>query len=307
MALPSSAASAEPSSSEAGAPSPAAAEDGRRRRAVALGRWALLSAAALALASALALSRERDRDRGRAGLTSGERYLCPMHPEVLSRARGDCPICRMALVRARASPEELARAALERGAAVAEVERRAVTQLVRAPAWLSPEGAVTAILHRDELVGLARDERALFFPSAAPGAGIPVRRSSPEPGAWDASTVQVRFQAEAPVSGRDLGWLQLAARPREILVVPASAVLYSGEGAYALAAPPGAPFARRSIEIGRILDSGHAAALAGGSLGSIAVLAGLEEGERVVAGDAFFHDAERRLRAAQERAAEDSP
>jgi multidrug efflux pump subunit AcrA (membrane-fusion protein) len=89
------------------------------------------------------------------------------------------------------------------------------------------------------------------------------------------------------------------------LVVPESAVLYSDEGAYVLAAPPGGhTFARRTIQIGRILDSGHVADLAGDHFGAIVVLSGLREGERVVAGDTFFLDAERRLQVAQGKAAE---
>ena len=54
---------------------------------------------------------------------------------------------------------------------------------------------------------------------------------------WDSATVQVRFVAEkAPVLDGDTGWLQLEAKPRELLVVPESSVLYSGDGAYVLAA-----------------------------------------------------------------------
>jgi multidrug efflux pump subunit AcrA (membrane-fusion protein) len=110
---------------------------------------------------------------------------------------------------------------------------------------------------------------------------------------------------ESPPAAPAIGWLQLAARPRELLVVPESAVLYSGDGAYVLAAPEGGrTFTRRSIEIGRILDSGHVADLAGDHFGAIVVLSGLQERERVVAGDTFLLDAERRLQAAQGAEAE---
>jgi hypothetical protein len=186
---------------------------------------------------------------------------------------------------------------------VVDVQRRVVTQAVRAPAWLSA-GVVTAVLHKDDLVGCLPGERALFFPYTAPAAGYLVRLSSQAD--WDASTLQLRFQAEeAATAAPTVGWLQLAARPRELLVVPESAVLYSGEGAYVLAAPEGGhTFTRRPIEIGKILDSGHVADLAGDHFGAIVVLAGLRERERVVTGDTFFMDAERRLQAAQGKAAE---
>jgi multidrug efflux pump subunit AcrA (membrane-fusion protein) len=116
----------------------------------------------------------------------------------------------------------------------------------------------------------------------------------------------VQFKSEeSPRSDRDAGWLQIEGKPREFLVVPATSVLYSGDGAYVLAAVPGGrSFARRPIQVGRNLDSGIVAELAKERIGAVVVLSGLREGERVVAGDAFFLDAERRLRAAQGNAAE---
>src|SRR5260370_19128375 len=102
------------------------------------------------------------------------------------------------------------------------------------------------------------------------------------------------------------GWPELAPRPRELLGVPSSAVLYSGAGAYVLAAPPGShTFTRRPVDIGRILDSGYAAGLSGDHFGAIVILSGLEEGEQVVLDDTFFLDAERRLQSAQGNPAEE--
>src|SRR6266851_5931875 len=299
-------ASEESGSSEAEVHLPASAGDGRRGRALVIaGRILLLLVAALALVSAFALAGARDRDRARAEQSSTERYVCPMHPEVVSRVPGECPICRMALERASAA--EKGPSAAARNGIVDVARRRVVTQLVRAPAWLARDGAVTAVLHKDDLVGLAPGEHALLFGTATPGAGIPVHLSPDPPGPWDASTVLVHFRIDrtAPVTKEETGWLQLAPRPRELLVVPSSAVLYSGAGAYVLAAPPGGhTFTSRPINIGRILDSGYVAGLSGDHFGAIVVLSGLEEGEQVVAGDTFFLDAERRLQAAQGNPAE---
>jgi hypothetical protein len=99
--------------------------------------------------------------------------------------------------------------------------------------------------------------------------------------------------------------VEIPARPRSFLVVPSSAVLYSGAGAYVLAAPPGGhTFTRRAVTVGRILDSGYGAGLVDDRYGASVVRTGVEEGERIVIEDTFFMDAERRLQAAQGNAAE---
>lgn len=299
---------------------------------VVAARVLLLVAAAGALTAGIVLTRARDRARESARQSTAVNFLCPMHPEVVSPVAADCPICGMALE----PVDGAAKVPLERPgyhAHTVAVEQRTVSQTVRAPAWLAADGLVTAVLHRDDLVGCQPGELARFFPATTPAAGKRVRflafagqhglrgqgtrrpgseepamawTLTPETKAWDGATVQVEFALDEPKApDPDTGWLQLETRAREVLVVPESAILYSGQGTYVLAAPENDHvFKQRLIQIGRILDSGHVAESAGDHFGAVVVLAGLQPGERVVAADTFFADAQRRLQAAQGMAAE---
>src|SRR5260370_13474038 len=185
---PSTKASEDSKSSGADVPLPPSAAGGRRGRVLVIaGRILLLLVAAVALGAALALAGARDRDRAWVEQSSTERYVCPMHPEVVSRVPGEWPICRMALERVGAAGKGLSAAA--HNGVVDVVKRRVVTQLVRAPAWLAADGTVTAVLHKDDLVGLAPREPALFLGTPPPRAGAPLHPSSHPPHPSDAPPI----------------------------------------------------------------------------------------------------------------------
>jgi Heavy metal binding domain len=253
---------------------------------------ALLLAVALAAAGAAVVLTRPDRR----ALAGSGMYACPMHPEVKSDAPGECPICGMELTRIRGSKatSTARETAPPRQAGIVTVaSRRIFSQPLRAPAWLQAEGLVQALLYQDEVATLAAGEIGTFTPFTAPGAGFEVRRAGTQ-AAWDASTVIVGFRLQEKAPGLRAGitgWLELAARPREALVVPQAAILTSVDGPYVLAASAdGRTFARRPVRIGRTL------------FGLTAVTSGVSEGDRIASRAAFFLDADARLSPAVEPA-----
>lgn len=253
---------------------------------VVAGRLALLLLAGLAAVSGFVLSRGGDR----AASDDAGRYSCPMHPEVTSSRPDRCPVCRMAL-------EPVSPIESPSPTVVARAERRVLTLDVRAAASVETGGHLVALLYNDEAAGLSRDEQGLFFRASAPFAGIVARVAGEPPVPWDESTSRVRFRLDPGtprVPAGEVGWLSLAARRADRLVVPVGAVLYSSQGPYVLAADAhGRPFSVRRVQVGRVYR------------GLAVVLSGLREGEPIAGANAFFLDAERRLQSLRQESGAD--
>jgi multidrug efflux pump subunit AcrA (membrane-fusion protein) len=129
-------------------------------------------------------------------------------------------------------------------------------------------------------------EKGLFFASDAPQ-GLPAHLTSEPPTKWDDATSLVHFRLDGRHDLRPLqtGWLKLATRIRQGLVVPSAAVLQSPKGPYVLAVGDDRrTVTKRFIGVGSVL------------YGYAAVTSGLEDGDRVAAMNTFFLDAERRTK-----------
>jgi multidrug efflux pump subunit AcrA (membrane-fusion protein) len=276
-------------------------------------RIALVAIAAGAVVGAMLIR------RGGSALAE-RRFACPMHSEVTASHPGDCPICGMALEEldaahhvampgdpAASGAQDIALTALRASDearrllrfSVAPARRNVLPGEVFAPAIVEADGSITARLYRDELATLAPDERAEFVPSAAPDAPTQVERDTAAP-VLHPPLADVRFRfrprpgsgsggvagAGAPPPGQ-VGWVRLAYRTRDMLVVRTSSVIQSTDGPYVLvfSAQKGT-LAKRKVELGKEWE------------GMTAIVGGVRDKEFVVMGDAFSFDAERRLQAA---------
>ena len=263
----------------------------------------LLAAGALTTAAVIAL---RDHDGRRPGVL----YLCPMHPEVRAASPGQCPVCRMALEPAARDPAAGSAFASQAPGmadttAVDNVRKHRIIDVVRkrsllfdsrelrGPARVEDDGLITAVFYNDQIDAIAAGERGAFSRTQAPQGALAVRRTADAAVPWDRSTSRIRFSPDSIHSGRaaarlhpgEVGWLELPRKAREVLAVPASAIVQSPEGPYVLAAVGPYSFERRPIEIGEtFLKQGYAV-----------VLSGLSVHDRVVSRATFFLDADRRL------------
>ena len=163
------------------------------------------------------------------------------------------------------------------------------TRDLRAPASVDAGGFVTALYYDDQIAAIAEGEQGTFSTAGAPDVRFPVRRTGNAPARWDRSTSRVRFRLEQgrgrrPAPGQ-AGWLEVPRKSREVLTVPASAVLQSPQGPYVLTPIGPYSFAKRRIEIGETFSK----------QGFVVVLSGLGVHEPVVSRATFFLDADRRL------------
>jgi hypothetical protein len=263
---------------------------------IVAGRVLLLGIAAGAVVLGFVLTRDDDAGAAEVAVT----YLCPMHPEVTSPTPGSCPICRMALEPKKAEPDEKAServpgdstfelaqaAALRSFHDVTRAKQYRTSREMRVPASIENGAAGVALLHHDEIELLERGERGLFFVSDAPR-GLPVHLTDEPPAKWDDATSLVHFRLEGRHDLRPLqtGWLKLATRIRQGLVVPYAAVLQSANGPYVLAVGDDRrSVTKRPIGVGSVL------------YGYAAVTSGLDDGDRVAAMNTFFLDAERKTK-----------
>jgi len=248
-----------------------------------------------------------------------------MHPEVTSETPAQCPICGMALVpiahieagpfdsragagsvdhagaRAASADRESSRRRYE---LVDVARRRVISEVLVAPAWLDADGVVTATVYDEEIGRLGPGARATFVTTGAPGGGLAVVATGEQPERWDTQTSRVRLRMDGVAGGvvpdigagrlrpGDVGWVTVPDDARELVVVPSTAVLESPDGAYVLTPATSArstevdTLERRALRVGRIAN------------GLAVVASGLAAGERVIVGNAFFLDAERRLHGA---------
>jgi Cu(I)/Ag(I) efflux system membrane fusion protein len=127
------------------------------------------------------------------------------------------------------------------------------------------------------------DQTAPPFGGAAARGQAPV--VDPPPVDWDRATVRARFRVAGDgARPGDQGSLVIPALPRDLVVVPSSAILTAPDENYVFVVDAASHRdVRRTVRIGQEHQ------------GVTAVLSGLSDGDEVVVGDAFFVAAEHSL------------
>jgi len=268
----------------------------RSATAVLVARLVLVAGAGTAAATSLA-AWHRGTAPAPASAAAPAVYVCPMHPQVTARSPGDCPICRMALVRQAAAPvppgEPVsltlpADKRLRGWDALSRTKRFESSFEMRAPAAADDGVRGLALFHTDESALIRDGEEGLFSPASGPRAGAPLGlpvRVLPGPRRrWDDATVLVPFAAQPGTTlvPNETGVLKLATRNRQDLVVGEEAIIDSPDGPYVLVTADRRTLSKRPVQIGTRL------------YGQAAVVSGLRHGEGVVARHTFVLDAERR-------------
>ncbi len=231
------------------------------------------------------------------------RYVCPMHPEVRSLTRGECPICRMKLepldrnsdghakgsAKMAAMPDMTAFENIRKHKIIEFVRVRSLLpglREIRGSAWAENDHEISAVFYRDLIEALGPDEHGTFSLTASPKISIPVTRIDEPAAPWDRSTSRIRFRIDAATASTDgnsiqvgqVGWLKIADKTRAVLGIPESAVLQAPEGPYVLAWMGSNKFEKRPIEIGETFSR----------QGFAVVLSGLRANDLVVSRATFF-------------------
>lgn len=176
--------------SDEGALTPA--HDARALRVMSLVRWLLL-----ALVTALAAHTTWTHWGPRAHAPharSGDRYLCPMHPEVRSPSPGVCPICHMDLVPITASTPN------DGGAQTDAAHPPELTALTLHEGQREAIGLATAVIRREQRAGSLRVPGVVSVPES--GLAQVVVRS-----VGFVERVAVRQTGERVSRGQTLAWV----------------------------------------------------------------------------------------------------
>ena len=231
--------------------------------------------------------------RNGAEAVAGDRYACPMHPQVTTTTPSDCPICGMALEQVRGESSREPRAghgrspgALESNIGTVRLER--VASAFEVLAWAESRNQVVAVVDNDDLNALPSEQVGFFKPSRRQEVRIPVRhlRNAVSPWGHSASRVTFRPAGAAPsFEPGEVGTLHFGPHVREAAIVPEAAIVHLPDGPHVLVVSDDrVTVTRRKVETGKT------------SSGKVFLLSGVGARDQIVTRNAFFFDADQRLR-----------